>query len=350
MQSFSKSSLSETSLAKTSLPDSPVVDLHAHYLAPAVVADIRAGAFGSQLRAQGPPGQTRFTFPTTTSRPLPPGMTDTDIRIRHLDESGIDVQVLSTWIDMFGYDLTRDVAVRYHTRVNEGLAEAVSARPDRLRFFASVPLPWGEAAAAVLRDAVTRLGAGGAMIGTNVGGSNLDDARLEPFWTASAELGCPVELHPVNVAAAERLGDYQLDNFLGNPFDTTVAAASLIFGGVLDRHPDLTVILLHGGGYLPYAAGRLTHGRQARYVAPRLRHEPADYLGRFYYDTIVYDPRVLTALAALVGPDRIVLGTDYPFDMEPPAAVAMVTSTLGPAAPRVLSGNARRLLSRGSPG
>jgi aminocarboxymuconate-semialdehyde decarboxylase len=326
-----------------------IIDLHAHYLAPSVVSGIRAGAFGPQLRAAGPPERTRFEFPATLSRVLPPAMTDLAGRIAHLDACGIDVQVLSTWIDMFGYDLTEDTAARYHTQVNEGLAAAADAWPARLRFLASVPLPWGEAAAAVLRDAVTRLGAAGAMIGTNVGGANLDDRRFEPLWAACAELGCPVELHPVNVAGAGRLGGYQLDNFLGNPFDTTIAAASLIFGGVLDRHPGLQVILLHGGGYLAQAAGRMTHGWRARNVAPQLHREPADYLDRFYYDTIVYDGRALSALAAAVGLERIVLGSDYPFDMEPPDILAMISAALGPDAPGVLAANARGLLA-GRPG
>jgi aminocarboxymuconate-semialdehyde decarboxylase len=350
MQSFSGDGPPALRPDRVLLPADPaerLVDLHAHYLAPSVVADIRAGAFAGQVRAAGPPGQTRFKFPTSATRVLLPAMTDLDARIAHLDECGIDVQVLSTWIDMFGYDLAEDTAVRYHTRINEGLAAAAGAWPGRLRFLASVPLPWGEAAAAVLRDAVTRLGAAGAMIGTNVGGANLDDIRFEPLWAASEELGCPVELHPVNVAGAGRLADYQLANFLGNPFDTTVAAASLIFGGVLDRHPGLTVILLHGGGYLAQAAGRMTHGRRARGVAPQLRREPAGYLRRFYYDTIVYDARLLAALAGLVGRDRIVLGSDYPFDMEPPDIVATACAALGPDARRVLAATARGLLSRG---
>ena len=324
-----------------------VVDLHAHYLAPSLVEHIRRGEFSPHVRVTGGPDRTRFLFPTTTSRLLLARMTDTRERIRHLDQCEIDIQVLSTWIDMFGYDLPEDVAVSYHTRMNEGLAEAVDAYPRRFRFLASVPLPWGAAAADVLRDAVTRLGAVGAMIGTNVGGRNLDDARLEPLWAASEKLGCPVELHPVHVAGAERLGDYQLENFLGNPFDTTVAAASLIFGGVLDRHPRLDVILVHGGGYLPYAVGRMTHGRLARGVARDLHREPVDYLDRFHYDTIVYDRRLLTALRGLVGSERIVLGSDYPFDMEPADIVATARAALGEDALHVLAANARRLLALG---
>ena len=323
-----------------------IIDVHAHYLAPSVVEHIWRGAFGEHVRAAGSGDEVRFQFRTTTSLPLFAGMTDLRERIRHLDQRGIDIQVLSTWIDMFGYDLPEDTAVRYHTAVNEGLAEGVQKHPDRLRFLASVPLPWGEAAAAVLRDAVSRLGAVGSMIGTNIDGSNLDDPRFEPFWTASEQLGCPVELHPVNVAGAERLTGYQLANFLGNPFDTTVAGASLIFGGVLDQHPALDVILVHGGGYLPQAVSRMTHGRRARGVAPGLAREPVNYLGRFHYDTILYDSRLLAMLRDLVGLDRMLLGSDYPFDMEPPDVVGTARAALGEHAPRLLAANARRLLDR----
>jgi aminocarboxymuconate-semialdehyde decarboxylase len=323
------------------------VDFHAHYLAPSVVEYIRGGSYRPHVLAIGNAEETRFQFPTTTSRPLTSRMMDLQERIRHLDQCEIDIQVLSTWIDMFGYDLPEDVGIRYHTRINEGLAEAVAAWPGRLRFLASVPLPWGEAAALVLHDAVTRLGAVGSMVGSNVCGSNLDDPRLGPFWAASEKLGRPVEVHPVDVAGAERLSRYQLANFVGNPFDTTVAAASLIFGGVLDRYPNLDIILVHGGGYLPYAAGRMTHGRRSRGVAPDLRREPLRYLDRFYYDTIVYDPRLLTILSGLVGIERIVLGSDYPFDMEPPDIVATASAALGDRARQVLADTAHRLMSQG---
>jgi aminocarboxymuconate-semialdehyde decarboxylase len=320
-----------------------LIDFHAHYLAPSLVERIQRGEFGPHLTATGQPGQTRFRFPETTSRSLFGAMTDIQERIRHLDECHITIQVLSTWIDMFGYDLPEDVATTYHTRVNEGLAEAVGSCPDRLRFLASVPLPWGDAAADVLKDAVNRLGAIGSMIGTNVCGTNLDDPRLEPLWAMSEKLDVPVELHPVDVAGADRLGRYQLDNFLGNPFDTTIAASSLILGGVLDRHPSLSVILVHGGGYLPYASSRLTHGWRARAVAPNLQREPADYLDRFFYDTVVYDHPTLKALTDIVGIERLVIGTDYPFDMEPPDVRGIVTDVLGSSSLEVLADNARRL-------
>jgi aminocarboxymuconate-semialdehyde decarboxylase len=321
-------------------------DLHAHYLAPSTIARIRAGEFTPEVSVSEEGSQPRFTFPTGTTRTMLPAMADLDARLHHLDECGIDVQVLSTWIDMFGYDLPEELAADFHRSINEGLAEAVSSRPDRFSFFASVPLPWGDAAAAVLEDAVTRLGAVGSMIGTNVNGSYLDDERLTPFWRASERLDAPVELHPVNVAAADRLRANELSNFLGNPFDTTIAASSLIFGGVLDRHPGLRFVLVHGGGYLPYAVGRLSHGRTARGVVPELLRAPEDYLDRFFFDTVVYSPAVLGALASIVGVDRLVLGTDYPFDMEPPAVRSMVAESLGEGALASIAQTAHSLSCR----
>lgn len=320
-------------------------DLHAHFVAPEVVDRIQRGELAPHVTAERSERGTRFSFPSGAGRLMPGRMTDLRERLAHMDAIGVDVQVLSTWIDVFGYDLPEEVAVAYHGHVNEGLAAAAAAYPDRFRFFASVPLPWGDAAAAALADAVERLGAVGAMIGTNVCGANLDDPRLEPFWAASAALGVPVELHPVNVAGADRLASFHLDNFLGNPFDTAVAATSLIFGGVLDRHPDLRVILVHGGGYFPYAVGRLGHGYHARPIGRTIAREPADYLDRFCYDTIVYDAKILRALADLVTVERLVLGTDYPFDMEPPDAPRMVRETLGEAAAGVLAANTDTLLS-----
>lgn len=306
-----------------------VVDVHAHYLAPEVVAQLQDGRAAPHVTVREAGDDVRFGFPTTTSRVLDPKMSDLDNRIDHLDQCGIDVQILSTWIDMFGYDLPEEVAAEYHGWINEGLAAAVARLPERLRFLASVPLPWGDAAAETLRDSVERLGAVGAMIGTNVAGRNLDDPALDPFWSSCVQLGVPVELHPVAPAGSERLADHELANFLGNPFDTTVAAASMIFGGVLDRHPALDVVLVHGGGYLPHALGRMTHGHTARGVAPTLRRTPAAYLDRFHLDTIVYDSTVLAALAGLVGVDRLLIGSDYPFDMEPHDILDTVRSALG---------------------
>ncbi len=323
-----------------------IVDCHSHYLSPRVKAAVQAGRWQGQI-AYDVDSET-FLFPTFRSRPTPSGMVDVDARIRHLDDIGVDRQILSTWIDMFGPDLPVETAADYHRQVNEGMALAVSGHPDRLHFLASVPLPYGERAAEELRHAVTQLGALGTMMGTNVGGRGLDDPDFDSFWSEAERLDVPVMLHPVQVAAAAALPDYYLANLLGYPFDTTIAASQLIFGGVLDRFPRLRIVLLHGGGYLPYAVGRLDHGYHYRAECRGPGKTPSTYLNRFVYDHLVYDGTRLASLAQWVGQDRLVLGTDYPFDMEPPDVLGLAEAGLGPDAGQLLGENAARIF--GLPG
>lgn len=302
-----------------------IIDSHAHYVSPEVVSAVQAGDFGPHLVWEE---SGRFQFPHSQSRPFFTQMTDLEQRMAHMDKLGVDIQVLSTWVDVFGYDLPQHTAEAYHRAINVGLAKATERHRDRFRFVASVPLPYGEAAATVLEEAVRDMGAVGVMIGTNIHGRNLDLPDFEPFWQRCSALGVPVILHPYNVAAAPRLQSYYLENLLGNPFDTTIAATSLIFGGILDRHPNLQVVLLHGGGYLPFAVGRLDHGFQVRPETQTIANSPSSYLSRFHYDVIVYQAELLAMVVQRVGLDKVVLGTDYPFDMEPLNAVNLTLEAM----------------------
>ena len=161
-----------------------------------------------------------------------------------------------------------------------------------------------------------KLGLHGAMIGSNIDGKNLDDPSFEPLWAAAAELDAFMMIHPGNVAGADRLRSYYLGNLIGNPLDTTIAAACLIFGGVLERHPKLNFVMVHGGGFIPYQGGRWVHGWHVR-PEPKvhLKHSPAPYLDRFLYDTILHSKTSLEFLISSVGADRVFLGSDYPYDM-----------------------------------
>src|SRR5262249_45139184 len=148
---------------------------------------------------------------------------------------------------------------------------------------------------------------------------------LEPVWATAAELDAFILLHPINVAGADRLSSYYLGNLIGNPLDTTIAAACLVFSGVLERHPSLKICLAHGGGFVPYQAGRFVHGWHVR-AEPKskLGKPPTDSLKRFYFDTIVHSKEVLEFLVGNAGADRVLLGSDYPFDMGMPEGVAQV--------------------------
>src|SRR5581483_9682411 len=198
---------------------------------------------------------------------------------------------------------------------NDQMAAHVKEHPDRFAAIATLPMQAPEKAAEELRRAVTRLGMHGAMIASNVSGKNLDDPGFEPVWAAAAELDALMVIHPGNVAGADRLRSYYLNNLVGNPLDTTIAAACLIFGGVMQRHPRLEFLMVHAGGFTPYQGGRWVHGWQVR-PEPKvhLDHSPQKYLDRFLYDTITHSKPVCEFLIAQAGADRVLLGSDYPYD------------------------------------
>jgi aminocarboxymuconate-semialdehyde decarboxylase len=179
-----------------------------------------------------------------------------------------------------------------------------------------VPLQNPEAAAQELRRAVVNLGLRGVQIGTTMENVPLDDPRFEPFFATAAELNVPVMLHPYYVGTRAEFADFYLTNLTRNPLETCLAASRLILSGCLDRHPNLTIILVHAGGFMPYQVGRLDHGFRVRTeTRAKIASPPSSYLRRFYFDTITHAAVPLKFLIELVGPDRVLLGTDIPFDM-----------------------------------
>src|SRR5262249_38258034 len=199
--------------------------------------------------------------------------------------------------------------------VNDAMAAAHRSHPDRFVFLATLPMQQPEAAAGEVERAAGELGCRGVYLGTNVRGKELSDPSFLPVFERIHSLNLPVFLHPLNVIGAQRLSHYHLHNLLGNPFDTAVAAANLIFSGHLDRFPRLQICLPHAGGALPYLIGRLNHGWKVREECRALKKPPASYLRRFTYDTISHAPEALGYLIDLVGADRVMLGSDYCFDM-----------------------------------
>lgn len=201
---------------------------------------------------------------------------------------------------------------------NDKLAQAVADRPDRfVALGATVPLQDVDLAIAELDRAVDDLGFKGLQIGGTVAGHNLDEARFRPFWQAVAAKGVPVIIHPNGYEESHRFGDYFMTNCIGNPLETMVAAHRMIFSGLFEELPDLKLVLLHGGGYLPFYTSRADHTWKVR---PETRvhiphHPPSYYMKRLFYDTMVFQPLYLRHLVDIVGADRIMAGTDFPFDM-----------------------------------
>ena len=249
-------------------------------------------------------------------RPFPRGGFDLAHRLRDMDAMGVDVQVLSVTPQTYLYNQDASLGAMTAAIQNDQIAKLVKQNPQRFMGIATLPMQAPEKAADELKRAMTKLNLRGTMFASNIIGKNLDDPSFEPVWATAEELGAFVFIHPNNVAGADRMKSYYLNNLIGNPLDTTIGAACLYFGGVLDRYPKLTVVLAHGGGFTPYQAARWEHGWHVRPEPKKnIAKQPVDIAKRFYYDTILHSAPVLEFMIEHVGADRVMLGSDYPYDM-----------------------------------
>ena len=329
------------------MPGMRAIDVHSHVLTEETMALLRKEA--PQLAPKLTPIDAGFAVLEVAGvpyRPFPRGGWDIEHRFGDMDAAEVDVQVLSATPQTYYYDQDASLAAATAAIQNDQIAKLVKAHPDRFLGIATLPMQSPERAADELRRAVRTLGLRGAMIGSNVKGKNLDDPALEPLWAAAAELGVMLLVHPVTVAGADRLRSYYLANLIGNPLDTTIAAACLVFGGVLERHPKLNVLLVHGGGFVPYQAGRWAHGWKVR-PEPQVnvKRSPEPWIDRFYYDTILHAQPQLEFLVGSVGASRVMLGSDYPYDMGTGECVRQVKALSISDADKaaVLNGNAMKL-------
>jgi aminocarboxymuconate-semialdehyde decarboxylase len=325
------------------------IDTHSHILADATIKLLQKEIpkLGLKLTAYDDENSV-VEVAGVPYRPFPRGGHDVERRFADMDAAEVDMHVLSVSPQTWLYDQEAAIGSAGATIQNDEIARLVKAHPDRFAGVATLPMQAPEAAAAELRRSMEKLGLHGAMIGSNVRGKNLDDPSFEPLWAAAAELDAFMMIHPGNVAGAERLRSYYLGNLIGNPLDTTIAAACLIFGGVLQRYPNFKPVMVHGGGFIPYQGGRWVHGWQVR-PEPKvhLQHSPEKYLERFRYDTICHSKASLEFLISSAGADRVFLGSDYPYDMGMMDCVRHVRSLDIPAAnrDRILGEHAESILA-----
>jgi aminocarboxymuconate-semialdehyde decarboxylase len=240
-----------------------------------------------------------------------------ETRLAAMDAQGVDIEVLS--INPFWYGKDRDLAAQIVKVQNEKLSELCAAHPDRFAAFASLTLQAPDLAVAELELAMKQQGLRGAAIGDAVNGLEFSDSKFDRVWAKAEELGAALFIHPQAIPElARRLsGNGWLTNAIGNPLSTTIALSHLIFEGTLDRFPGLRIIAAHGGGYLPSYADRSDH---ACLVSPDgcnpyviLKKKPTEYLRQLYFDSLVFSSEALRHLAAQVGVDRLVMGSDYPY-------------------------------------
>ena len=334
---------------------SPRVDVHSHVLPLDCLRELQRLDPERTPRLRPDPDREGWELIDLAGRvvgPVVPGLYDINARLRDQQARGIDVDILSVMPFTFYYWTDAQFATRAARLQNEAIAGVVRDHPDHFVGLATVPLQDVRAAIAELERGMRDLGLVGVELCTNVDGRNLDDPDLEPFWDAAEQLGAFIFFHPDRVAGADRLGRHYLINTLGNPIDTTIAIGSLVLGGVLERHPGLNrLCFAHGGGFAPYQAARLDHAwRQRADARGAIARPPSELIRGLHFDTILFDPGTLGFLARRFGPTQVLLGTDYPFDMQPDDPVGQVNAVPNLSDDEraaILGGNAARLLGLG---
>lgn len=269
-----------------------------------------------------------------------------DAKLADMDGRGLDLSVMSISPTLFFYWIGASDAASFARYANDALADVVRRAEGRLTGVATLPMQDPDAAAVELRRAVEELSLRGAHIGTSVEGAYLDEPRFAPVFEAADALGVPLILHPYYVGPRPGLEPFYLTNLFGNPLDTALCASRLIFSGVFEAHPNLELILVHAGGFLPYQIGRLDHGWSVRpEPKAQLERKPSEYLDRFFYDTISHHDSALAWLVELVGDERVLLGTDLPYDMADEDPVGRITriALAGDSSERVMGSNAAEL-------
>lgn len=292
------------------------VDIHCHILTPEAEALVKP-----HFRPETDP-LFKFASPETRevnrlqAQSICDRITSVETRLKVMDKAGIDVQAVSTAPSQYYYWTDPEIGRESARLINDRIAAAVAAHPDRFVGLGTLPLQAPDLAVAELERCVKQLGMRGVEIATNVQGIDLSDARFRRFWAKAEELGILVFMHPGGFSDGQRLAQHYLINVIGNPLESTIAVSHLIFGGVLDAYPKLKICVAHGGGYLAAYSGRMDHAHAARSDCRlHIKRPPTRYLKKLYFDTIVFTHHQLEYLKDLYGADHLLLGTDYPYDM-----------------------------------
>lgn len=303
-----------------------VIDMHAHFVPSSIVTAAQNGeewhgVSFSQIDGKfySSAGGAQMALPWKLPLETMP------MRALAMDRLLVDVQVLSLSPTMHWYTSDPTKAPAFAQHANDELREIVNQNPSRYLGLGYLPLQNVSASMTELERCISELGFPGVMVGTNIGGLDWDDPKLFPVLELAASLGAFVFFHPARGRAGSWLNKYHLKNLIGNPLETTAAAAALIFGGVIERLPNLKACLAHGGGYCCGNVGRWDHGWRVRQECnAQIAKLPSDYLRTFYFDSLTHSDDALRSLIDLVGADHVVLGSDYPADMANPDPVRSI--------------------------
>jgi aminocarboxymuconate-semialdehyde decarboxylase len=324
------------------------VDVHAHVIVPEITRGAGDGEAWRPRVFRDDAGTQVVELGRRQIRAAVAEFVDIGEILAAQDAAGVDRVLLCPWVPLLYYDAEPAAGLARARIQNDALAGLVSAHPDRVSALGALPLQDPELAAEELHALMEGGVLKGIEVAASVRGVFLGDDRFDPFWAAAAGTGALVFVHPTTRGFdSPAFQDYYLWNTVGNPLETATTAAHMVEAGVLERHSGLRVLLAHGGGALLAVRGRLRHAHgfqpQAR---SRLRESPDDSIRRFYFDTLTHDDRLLAALIDYVGPEHVLMGSDYPFDMGDARHVDTVRA-LGLDADveaAILAGNAERLL------
>ncbi|MAF47421.1 MAG: amidohydrolase family protein [Rhodospirillales bacterium] len=324
------------------------VDIHCHVAVPAADAALEGAEPSQRQKANAERNPLTAEINARQAESIAANLTDPKVRLKDMDRDGIDVQAISPSPFHYNYGYPADATRESCRIINDRVAEIVAAHPDRFVGMGTVPLQDAGMAVAEMNRCIDDLGLKGIEISTNVDGKELTRAGLESFFARAEETGTLIFMHPIGTSFTERMDDHYFRNLIGHPLESALAVGHLVFDGYLDRYPGLKICIAHGGGYIPSYWGRFDHPWERRDdCRVNIGTTPMEHVKKLYFDTVVFNEPQLRHLIEVWGPDHIVMGTDYPFDMAQPDPVGHVDSVQGLSdadKARVMGGNAAKLL------
>ena len=323
------------------------IDSHAHIVPPDLVQEARKSGATLGVTVEDTDQGPALQFDGLVHLRPVGGLARLEPRLEWMEQQGLSLQILGSWLDIQGYTLSARNAATWARIFNEHLAQVVRAHPGRFAALATVPVQDGALAAGELEYAVNELGMLGAMLAADPAEQDLAKESFEPFWDAAAELEVPIVMHPPTHGFGANIRPSYLAFSLGRTLDTTITTAKLILGGLFDRHPNLKMMLVHGGGYLPYQAARIDSGYLGGNGRPveLQRDRPSDYLPLLYYDNVNVSAAAVRMMHEIAGTDHLLLGSDYVFagSRSPIAANIEEAGFPSDQVDLICCGNARRL-------
>jgi aminocarboxymuconate-semialdehyde decarboxylase len=324
------------------------VDIHNHVIVPEAATMVE----GMQRPEDDPfffySGAKSTAYNAEHFHEIVPKMIGPDQRIPDMDRMGIQVDALAIGPPQYYYWTEPSLGAELAELQNDHIAAMVAGHPDRFVGMATLPMQDPERAIQELERVTTKHGFPGASINTSMYGRDYDHPDYRPFWAKAQELDATIILHPQGYSDGARLTDYYMINVVGNPLDSTVATMKLIYGGVLEAFPELKIVVVHGGGYLPFYADRMDHAFEVRpECRENISQHPSEYLRKMYFDTMVFGDVALGYLVRLYGSDHVLLGTDYPYDMGETDPIGLIERVEGldeDDIANIVGGNAARLL------